>query len=513
MASQESSGGKWNRKWKLTNSILQVIDISKNFPGVKALDKVSLTLSPGETLAVIGENGAGKSTLMKILAGEQQPDSGTILLDGAAVQIDSVRTAAEKGIALIHQELNLAENLDIAANIFLGHEARQMGVLLNRQSMNVETEELLKRIGLDRSPKMVVESLSPGEKQMVEIAKALRSDARILIMDEPSSSLSQHETDRLYELIADLKQHGVSVIYISHRLGEVSRVADRVVALRDGKNAGELPKEGITHGAMVKLMVGRELGEIFPARVHEGEKPMLEVRDFEVAGGRPVSFAVRAGEIVGLAGLVGAGRTELVRGLFGVDPVRCGEIRIDGKPVQVRSPKDAIRSGIALVPEDRKLQGLILEMAVRENLTMAGLDHYETALLIDRKKERESCKGIVEKYGIRTPSLDQQVQYLSGGNQQKVVLAKWLSLSPKVLLLDEPTRGVDVGAKQEIYRLIEQLADQGVATLMISSEMQEILGMSDRILVMWNRGLAGELSRAEATEEAVMFLATGKEAA
>jgi ribose transport system ATP-binding protein len=511
-------------------ALMEVHRVSKRFPGVRALHEVSLALNRGEVLAVIGENGAGKSTLMRILAGVQKPDSGEILLQGKPVCIDSVRTATRLGIALIHQELNLADNLDVAANLFLGREPRRYG-FVNGPRLYEESARLLLQVGLDCSPRALVSTLSIGRQQMVEIAKALSTNARVLIMDEPTSSLSQGETEQLYRVVRDLRTRGVSVLYISHRLGEVKELADRVVVLRDGANAGELQRHEINHDAMVKLMVGRQL--VFGRRpdknnaigtvrenVETDEPPSGRVRRLGVLlqarrlrtstyPNHALNFSVWPGEIVGVAGLVGAGRTELLRVLFGIDRAAGGQVRLAGYNLELNSPLDAIRAGLALVPEDRKLQGVILEMAVDENTTLASLRLDTRGGFRNLRREGALAEQMTRQLDVRTPSLRQLVQYLSGGNQQKVALAKWLALEPRVLLLDEPTRGIDVGAKQEIYRLMEALAAKGVAIFFVSSEMEEILRMSDRALVMYQGRIAGELRREELSEEAVMQLATG----
>ncbi len=488
--------------------VLEGRDLVKRFPGVLALDRVSITLHPSEVLAVIGENGAGKSTLMKILAGIERPDSGGILLDGRPVTLESVRAAARLGIALLHQELNLCDNLDVAANLFLGREPRRLG-FIDRRRLYEEAGRALARVGLEGSPRRLVGTLSPAQRQMVEIARALSVNARVLIMDEPTSSLTRGETERLFAVIRDLRARGVAVVYISHRLGEVREVADRVMALRDGRNSGELPRREADHDAMVRLMVGRDFSTLYPRQPRSPGPPVLEVRNLRTAAhpGHALDFQVRASEIVGLAGLVGAGRTEALQALFGAPPPQSGEVRVDGVPRAIRRPLDAVRAGLALVPEDRKLQGLILEMTVRENLSLPGLR--TAGLFVDRDAERRLAAETIDRLKIRTPGDRQSVQFLSGGNQQKVVLGKWLALRPRVLLLDEPTRGIDVGAKQEVYRLMEDLAAQGTAILFASSEMEEVLGISDRALVMHEGRIAGELPRSELSEEAVMRLATG----
>lgn len=487
---------------------LEVRSVSKRFTGVRALHQVSLTLGRGEVLAVIGENGAGKSTLMKILAGVQEPDNGEILVEGRPVRIDSVRAAEHLGIALIHQELNLADNLDVASNIFLGREPRR-GCFVDRGRVREESRKFLEQVGLDCAPRTLVSTLSLGRQQLVEIAKALSTNARVLIMDEPTSSLSQHETEQLYRVVKELRSRGVSIVYISHRLGEVKELADRVVVLRDGENAGELQRDQINHDAMVKLMVGRDVTRHARASFGSGEA-LLEVRNLRTPTypTHPLNFSLKPGEIVGVAGLVGAGRTELLRVLFGIDRAVGGEIRVAGAPVAMRSPMDAIRAGLALVPEDRKQQGVILEMAVGQNTTLTSLRRDASRGFLNRSREAEIAAQMTKQMNVKTPSLAQFVQYLSGGNQQKVALGKWLAMAPKVLLLDEPTRGIDVGAKQEIYRLMEELAGRGVAILFVSSEMEEVLRMSDRTLVMCQGRITGDLPREALSEETVMRYAT-----
>ncbi len=494
-----------------SDTLLQAEALTKRFPGVTALDRVELSLRRGEVLAVIGENGAGKSTLMKILAGVQRPDAGRVLLDGRAVEVRSVHEALELGIALIHQELNLAENLDVGANVFLGREPRRWG-FLDRAATERDARRYLDMVGLDVSPRVLVERLPIGRKQLVEIAKALATSARILIMDEPTSSLSQHEAETLFRVIKDLRGRGVSVIYISHRLREVEELADRVTVLRDGRNAGELTGADIRPDRMVSLMVGRDVS-LFEGRLPRSlGEPVLEVRDLVVPSNprHPLSFTVRAGEIVGVAGLVGAGRSEMLHALFGIEPARGGSVRIGGVPVRLCSPRDAIAAGMALVPEDRKEQGLILEMTVRQNIGLPSLRrHCRAGGFLNREQERRDAAAMVQKLRIRPADDTKVVLTLSGGNQQKTVLAKWLLLRPRVLLLDEPTRGVDVGAKEEIYHLIEETAAAGAAVLFVSSELPEVLGIADRILVMHEGRLTGELGREGASEEAVMQLATG----
>lgn len=495
---------------KTAAPILEVKLVSKGFPGVRALHRVDLHIHEGEVLAVIGENGAGKSTLMKILAGVQEQDSGEILINGKPVRIESTRRAMELGVVLIHQELNLADNLDVASNVFLGREPLRAG-LIHRSKMLADAERYLEMVGLDVAPHTTVSTLTIGHQQLIEIAKALSVNARILIMDEPTSSLSSRETENLFRVVKELQSNGIAVIYISHRLGEVRELADRVTVLRDGENAGELQKDEITHDNMVKLMVGRDVSQFYARTQHEIGDVVLEAHDLVTPAwpSHKLNFKVRAGEIVGVSGLVGAGRTELLRVLFGVDTPVSGKVLIDGKRVDIDRPSNAINKGLALVPEDRKQHGVVLEMSVRQNVGMAGLNrHKQIGGFLNFQREKQDSSRMVERMRIRTPNDSQIVQYLSGGNQQKVVIGKWLALGPKILLLDEPTRGIDVGAKEEIYNLMEELAKDGMGILFVSSEMEEILGMSDRVIVMHEGQITGELDRDELSEEAIMQLAT-----
>ncbi len=495
--------------------LLEVRGVTKRFPGVVALHQVDLSLGQGEVLSVIGENGAGKSTLMKILAGVQLPDEGQTILDGKAVVIDSCKKATDLGISLIHQELNLSDNLSVGANIFLGREPRRLGMINNR-IINEKSAAVLEKIGLNVSPDTLVRTLSIGQQQLVEIAKAVSSNARVIIMDEPTSSLSTGETERLFEVVGDLKSRGVSIIYISHRLAEVKLLSDRVLVLRDGENAGTLQREAVTHDAMVQMMVGRDVSQYYALSPHERGENVLDVKNLVTPAWpkHKLNFSVHSGEIVGISGLVGSGRTELLRVLFGVDRAVDGTIALKGKTVQLQTPLDAINAGMALVPEGRKEQGLVIEMSVRENVSLAGLWRNRLKLgTLNRSKETEDTREMIDRLNIKTPNDRQVVRYLSGGNQQKVVLGKWLTMQPDILLMDEPTRGIDIGAKEEVYKLMESLARSGMAILFVSSELEEILGMSDRVLVMHEGQMTGELQRSELTEEAVMHLATGKKAA
>lgn len=492
--------------------LLAVRGLTKSFPGVLALRGVSLHLHKGEVLSLIGENGAGKSTLMKILAGVQPADNGDYLIDGEPVSIQNVRDAMERGIALIHQELNLAANLDLAANIFLGREPNKKGIIQEKK-LREDASKYLKRVGLDLPSETITGTLPIGKQQLVEIAKALSCDARVLIMDEPTSSLSQKETETLFEVVKDLRNQGISVIYISHRLGEVIELSDRVTVFRDGENAGDLEKDEINHENMVRLMVGRDLSEFYDRQIHQPGKTVLKAHEIISPSycDIPVSLEVRAGEIVGIAGLVGAGRTELLQTIFGVTPALGGELELDGESFRPSCPADAITAGIALAPEDRKQHGLVLPMTVRENASLPSLERDQVKGFLNQEAELKIADRAVEQMSIKTPTIEQIARFLSGGNQQKIVLGKWLAMKPKLLMLDEPTRGIDVGAKREIYKLMEKLAGEGMAILFVSSEMEEVLGMADRAYIMHEGRVSGELSREELSEESIMHLATGSE--
>src|SRR6266545_3371182 len=493
--------------------IIELRDISKQFPGVRALDHVSFDVLPGEVHALLGENGAGKSTLIKIMTGAYQPDSGTILFDDKPVEIGGTSQSQNLGIAAIYQELSLYPELTIAENIFMGHQPRMRFGLIDWQTMQQRARELLHELDADDlDPLQKVSGLSVGNQQRVEIAKALSQSARVLIMDEPTAALTQHDVDQLFAIVRRLRERGVAVIYISHRLEEVFLLADRVTVLRDGQVVGTQPVGATSQPELIRMMVGRTLDALFPKHDATIGAPLLEVKD--IAYGRMVrgvSFELRRGEIVGLAGLVGAGRSETALALFGITPAESGAIVLDGRAVNIRSPRQAMQLGLAYVPEDRKNQGLILPMTVRENTTMAILRRLTSGGFVDRRAERKITGEYVEQLRIRTPSIAQVVRNLSGGNQQKVVVAKWLAAKPKVLILDEPTRGIDVGAKAEIHRLMSALAEQGLAILMISSELPEILGMSDRVLVMRQGQIVAEFDRAHATQEAIIGAAMATE--
>jgi ribose transport system ATP-binding protein len=490
---------------------LKLEHIYKAFPGVQAVQDVSLEVYGGEILALVGENGAGKSTLMNIVNGVVALDSGRIVLDGQAVQIPSPRRALELGITMIHQELALIPELTVGQNISLGREPRRFGGWINWQQVYRQAQQELDRLGIQVSARARVADLSIAERQLVEIAKALSYQARLIVLDEPTSSLTSRETETLFRLVRTLRQEGVALIYISHRLEEVFELADRIAVMRDGQLVAQGKVTEFTPNRLVHLMVGRELNEFFPKSQTQQGEPILKVVDLQAGKEvRGVSFELRRGEIVGLAGLVGSGRTNVARVLFGVERLKQGAIWFEGKPVHIRSPRDAIRLGIGLVPEDRKAQGLFLKQSVRYNIGTALLERLSRLSFLNFRAINQIVRNLVERLRVRTPSLNQQVRNLSGGNQQKVVISRWLALNPKVLILDEPTRGVDVGAKAEIHALMNELAAQGMAILMISSELPEVLGVSDRILVMREGRVVAELTRAEATQDRIMQAATGQ---
>ncbi len=488
---------------------LKMTGISKRFHGVQALQKVDFSAELGQVTALVGENGAGKSTLMKILTGIHRRDEGEIYLDGVPARLDSPLTAMHSGISIIHQELNVLPNLSIWENIFVGH-APKKGLFIDRDFAQKRTAELLRRVDLNINPNTEARYLSTAQKQMVEILRAIAFDAKIVVMDEPTSSLTRRETDVLFRIIRSLKEQNIGIIYISHRMEEIMELADCVTVLRDGRLVGSLDRSEMTEYRIISMMVGRELNEIFAKRPAQIGDVVLEARGLSVGFVKDVSFQVRAGEILGFSGLVGAGRSETMRLIFGVDKREAGEIYLNGKLLDIRCPSDAIDAGIALVPEDRKEQALILGLDIRDNVSLAILKKLRDGLFVNDAKQDRLTREYVQELRVATPSIRQKVKNLSGGNQQKVVLAKWMASKPKVLILDEPTRGIDVGAKQEIHSLMSDLAQQGVAIIMISSEMPEILGMSDRIVVMHEGRVKGELTRAEASQERIMQMAIGE---
>lgn len=498
--------------------LLEMRGISKRFGGTQALDQVDFSLDRGEVVGLLGENGAGKSTLIKILAGVHRMDQGAIFIDGEPVVFQTPQDAQRLGIAVIYQELNLTPNQTVAENVFLHHPQRMNGILgkigiVDYRRRERETAALLAQLGitgLDLRRK--VGELSVAFQQLTEIAKALALEARLIVMDEPTSALPDEEVDHLFEIIRRLRQQGLGVVFVSHRLNEVRSICDRIVVLRDGKNAGALPVNEVSDDRIIAMMVGRSIDNLYPKRPATPSDVVLEVQGLTRRGIiEDISFYLRAGEVVGLAGLVGSGRTEVARAIFGADRIDKGTIRLNGKPVRIRSPQDARNLGIGYVPEDRKVQGLVLGMTVRDNVTLAVLRQLaHVGHVVDRSVLEEVARRYIHELHLRPPQTDLPVGSLSGGNQQKVVLAKWLAVDLKVLLLDEPTRGIDVGAKAEIHGLIDELAHRGMAILLISSELPEVLAMSDRILVMSEGRLVGELSREEATQERILALASGR---
>jgi ribose transport system ATP-binding protein len=487
--------------------------ITKRFPGVTALDEVDFELEKGEVHVLLGENGAGKSTLIKMLSGAYQPDEGEILLDGEPVSISSATVAQELGISTIYQEFNLVPQLTTAENIFLGRQPRRFG-FVDRRKMGEDARKLLERMKVRVAPAALVSTLGVAQRQMVEIAKALSLNARILVMDEPTASLSGQEVERLFEIIRGLKEEEVSMIFISHHLEEVAEIGDRVTVLRDGKVVDRVPA-GTARSEFVRMMVGRSVEDQFPRRRSEVGEILLEAKNLSREGVlEDVSLQVRAGEVVGIAGIVGAGRTELARAIFGVDPVDSGEVWVEGRRMKPGNPREAKHRGIGFVTEDRQGQGIVPPLSVAENLGLASLGRNTSVGLVNRREQRRQAGKMIEDLNIRTPGPEQEIRYLSGGNQQKVVIGKWLLADSKVLIMDEPTRGIDVGAKVEIYELMNELTENGAGIVMISSDLLEVLGMSDRILVMSGGRITGELSANEATQENVMELATqGSEAA
>jgi D-xylose transport system ATP-binding protein len=501
-------------------SLLEMKQITKEFPGVKALDGVTLDLAAGEFHALVGENGAGKSTLMKVLSGVYPSGTygGEISVEGEPKQFQNIREAENAGIAIIFQELSLVKELTVGENIFLGREPSRFGVI-NWSELYHRATRLLKDLHLPIDPRTPVGNLGIGQQQLVEIAKALSQNAKILVLDEPTAALTESEVETLFVILEKLKSRGVGMIYISHKLDEVFKMSDRITVLRDGRTVGTESREALTKEKVIALMVGREVGDIFPKQTHEFGASVLEIKNLTAFQNEApykklvddVSFSVRKGEVLGIAGLMGAGRSELLMTIFGAWFGRTsGEVFVEGKRVEIDSPSDAIKNGIGFVTEDRKRFGLILEQTILDNMTLAGLKQISGAFLTNRSRESVASKGAMHSLRVKASSPLTVANTLSGGNQQKVVLGKWLLTNPKVLFLDEPTRGIDVGAKQEIYAEINKLAKEGLAIVMVSSELPEVLGLSDRILVLHEGRLTGEFSRTEATPEKVMVAATGE---
>ncbi len=489
----------------MSQRLLSVTGISKSFPGVRALDNVHFELQSGEVHALIGENGAGKSTLIKIISGIHQPDSGTLNFRGQQVNITNPAHAQSLGISTVPQEPNLEPYLSAAENIFLGRQATNRLGLIQYGKMYQDAKRLLDDLGIDLDPRVTVNTLTLAEKQMVSIARAVSIEAQILILDEPTSALTDRETELLFKIVRRLQERGLGIIYISHRLEEIFELCDRVTVLRDGQFIDTRLVSEVDRNQIISMMIGRDVGDLYRKDDVTIGAPVLEVRNLTKHGIlRDISFTLHRGEIVGLAGLVGAGRTDLAAALFGEKPFDEGEVLLEGTPIRPKRPRDAIRMGIGLVPEDRKEQGLVLDFSVTRNVSLAHLPNLTRFDLIDGKKERQLADEYVERLAIKTPSIGQKVAYLSGGNQQKVVISKWLATNPKVLIVDEPTRGIDVGAKANIYELLSELARQGMAILMISSDLPEILAMSDRILVMRQGRISAEIAGDEATQEKIM---------
>lgn len=491
---------------------LQMKDISMSFFGVKVLENVSLNVKKGTVHALMGENGAGKSTLMNILNGGLKPDSGEIYINGERVTINSPKEARDHGISMIHQELSSVMQMKVSENIFLGSEpCYPFFRVVNRKEQRKRTKDLLSRLDMQISPDARVGSLSIAEAQMVEIVKAISYNSEIIIMDEPTSAISDKEVEKLFRVIRGLTQEGKAIIYISHKMDEISQIADYITVLRDGKRIDTKPAAEMTNQKLISMMVGRELNNIFPKEESRPGEICLEVKDFSRKGKfEHISFRVRKGEILGIAGLMGAGRTELVETIFGMEKADGGQLLIDGRKVTIRSPKDAIRRGLAFISEDRKQVGLNLQGSIKDNMTLANLESYCNRFsVIQKGAENKAADSLIKQFNIKVRSRNQVIHSLSGGNQQKVVIAKWISCKPKIIIMDEPTRGIDVGSKSEIHRLMGRLAAEGMAVIMISSELPEVIGMSDRVIVMHEGHLTGEFERDNIDQEKIMSCATG----
>ena len=490
----------------MSDFILELRNICKSFPGVKALDNVSFSIERGTVHALVGENGAGKSTLIKVLAGIYQPESGEMILEGAARHFKTPSESQTAGISVVHQEIKLSETLSVAENVFLGNLLYK-GIRVDWKAMRERADEMLTQLGLSLDVNAVVSDLSVAQKQMVEICKAINRNCRLLIMDEPSATLTEKEQKVMFQTVKRLREQGMTIIYISHRLDEIFDLADNVTVLRDGCHVRTMAVSDVTRHDLVTMMVGREVVNEYPKETVPLGDTVLEVKDITRKGVlNGISFKLRRGEVLGVAGLVGAGRTELARAILGIDKIDGGEIYLNGQKVTIPSFREAIRKGFALVPEDRKNQGLVQLLSVCRNICMVNMNAVSSGMVVSEAKERERALEYVGKLDISTPSVETEVQYLSGGNQQKVVIAKWLLQDADIIILDEPTRGIDVGAKSEIYLLINDLVKSGKSVIMISSEIPEIVGMSDRVLVMHEGNKVGELTREEVSPEAIMAL-------
>ncbi len=492
------------------DNVLVMEHISKAFPGVQALSDVQLTVRPGSVHALMGENGAGKSTLMKVLIGMYIPEEGEITFLGRKVKIENTQQALRMGISMIHQELSPEPYMTVAENIFLGREPLGRFGLIDKKKMMAETKALLERLEIDIDPNTVMRNLSVANTQMVEIAKAISYDSSLIIMDEPTSAITEREVAHLFRIIRTLKDKGVAIIYITHKMDEVFQIADDITVFRDGRHIATVPASQTDRNSLIAMMVGRELTNLFPKEDAPIGEVVLSVRGLTRNGVvDDVSFELRRGEILGLAGLMGAGRTEVIEGVFGIKPIDAGEITVKGKRVDIKSPRDAIRHGMALLTEDRKLTGIMGVLSVRDNMMIASLSSYSKAGFLNKRIIDETCAKEKTRLELKTPSMDQVIRLLSGGNQQKVLVSRWLLTVPDILILDEPTRGIDVGAKSEIHRLMSKLAQEGKAIIMVSSELPEILGMSDRVLVMHEGRVGGIFDRKDATQENIMRAATG----
>ncbi|TLD01424.1 sugar ABC transporter ATP-binding protein [Robinsoniella peoriensis] len=494
----------------LGNTILKLNHISKLYPGVVALDDLNIEFKEGEIHAMVGENGAGKSTMIKTISGAVQPTRGTIEINNHTYEQMTPTLSRQNGIAVIYQEFTLIPVLSASENIFLG-EFIMKGMVLDRKEMDKKAEELFNRLHVDIDPSTKVADLTTGYQQIVEIAKAVSKDAKILIMDEPSAPLTTSEVEAMFKIVDTLKTQGVTIIYISHRMEEIFRLSDRVSVLRDGKYITTVNTADTSKSELIKLMVGRELSETYPERKNKASETVLSIKKLTGNGVKDVSFDVKRGEVLGLAGLIGAGRTELAQLLFGYEKIISGEIILNGKSIRPKNCIEAIAAGIALVPEDRKRQGLVLEMSIKENTTMPSMKRISTLAVISSDQEKEMSQSYMDSLRTKAPSIEQKTKNLSGGNQQKVVLAKWLAMDPQVLIFDEPTRGIDVGAKQEIYNIMNELADNGKTILMISSDMEELIGMSDRIVVLCKGRVTGLLEKEEVSQELILSKSAGSD--
>lgn len=489
--------------------VLEVVGVRKEFPGVVALDDVSLRVRPGTVHALMGENGAGKSTLMKVIAGIYHPDKGEVKLRGKAVVLDTPLSAQEAGIAMIHQELLLMNSMTVAENIWIRREPTNRFGLVDHATMNRNTQELLDRLKIELNPETEIGDLSVANRQMVEIAKAVSFNSDVLIMDEPTSAITEKEVEHLFNIIRDLRSRGIGIVYITHKMSELFEIADEFSVFRDGQYIATHASEDVTRDDIIRMMVGREISQMFPKEEVELGEPVITVNGLSKAGYfENISFEVKAGEILGFAGLVGSGRSDVAAAIFGVEPADSGTIQINGKTVKITNPNDAISLGMAFLTEDRKETGCFLPLSVQENVQCAVLHHkFVSKGFVDEKSVIEESEAICKSLSVKTPSMDEVIENLSGGNQQKVLIGRWLLTEPDILILDEPTRGIDVGAKAEIHRLVTQMAHKGVAVILISSEMPEVLGMSDRIVVMHEGRITGVLDRDEADQVAIMNLA------